>query len=183
LVAIKGSNNRYGGIAIGLHWTAAMAIPALLALGFAAAYVGKPNREVDLVRVHVVLGIAVLLLTLYRAVWWSLDQHPSSIDGQPAWQRHLARAVHLLLYAVPIIAGLSGIGLMILSKAASVLFLGEAGRLPRFTDFAPMTVHAIAAFALIALIGIHVAAALFHHFCKRDRLLARMGVGRETRSE
>ena len=176
-MAFKGSNSRYGGLAIGFHWAAAAAVPALLLLGFAAARGGDPNREADLLRVHGILGIAVLLLTLLRAIWWSLDRRPSPIEGQAGWQHHLARAVHLLLYGVPILAGISGIGLMIASKAAPILFLGEAGRLPRFTDFAPMTAHAIAAFALVALIGLHVAAALFHQFYRRDRLLARMGIG------
>lgn len=174
---IKGTDARYSRVAIAFHWAAAAAISASLFLGFAAAYASEPNWKLDLLRLHVVAGAATVLLTAVRAVWGLVDQRPASVDGQPSWQRHLACATHLLLYVIPILAGVSGIGLMILSKAAPVLFLGETGRPARFADFAPMTVHIMAACALMGLIGLHIAAVLFHQFYHRDRVLARMGLG------
>lgn len=174
----KAGRHRYGGVAIGFHWLAAMAILASMVLGLAAANLAVPGGKAGILRVHVVLGTGVLVLTLLRAAWWSLDRRPAAVEGQPAWQHRLSRAVHLLLYAVPIVAGASGIGLMILSKAAPILFLGAGRPLPRFADFPPLLVHATAAVALAALIGLHVCAAFYHQFYRRDRLLARMGIGR-----
>ena len=180
-MAMKGTGVRYGSIAITFHWAAAAAISALLILGFGSAYANNPSREIGLLRIHVVVGIAVLLLTGARAIWGFVDRRPDAIDGQPCWQRHLACATHLLLYVIPIIGGVSGIGLLIVSKASPFLFLGQAGRVSHFTDFAPMKVHAMAAFALMALIGLHAAAVLFHQYYQTP-LLARMGLG-TARSE
>ena len=70
-----------------------------------------------------------------------------------------------------------GIGTMILSGAGAILFFGAPGPLPDFWHFPPMTAHYLGAIALLALAGLHILAALYHQFYKRDRLLARMGVG------
>ena len=67
---------------------------------------------------------------------------------------------------------------MILSGAAAVLFFGTSGPLPDFKTFTPFYVHGTTATILIALVCVHVLAALYHQFVVKDRLLARMGLGR-----
>lgn len=123
------------------------------------------------------LGIIILLLTLVRAVWWLVDTRPASVEIGLRWQTGAAHVVHALLYVVPIILGLSGIAVMILSGSAPILFAGAPGTLPRFSDLVPMTVHALSAFTLIGLLGLHILAAFYHQLYRRDHLLARMGVG------
>jgi cytochrome b561 len=54
--------------------------------------------------------------------------------------------------------------------------------LPDFSTVTPSVVHGLAARLLIGLLILHIAAALFHHFVRRDRLLARMGLGRRRAS-
>ena len=53
----------------------------------------------------------------------------------------------------------------------------QPGPLPDFWTYPPLRAHLTAAIALVALVCLHVAAALYHHLYRRDRLLARMGVG------
>ena len=174
---LKGNSNRYGGLAAALHWVSALAILAMLALGFMAAGSSDPARTAALLRIHVPLGVLVLALTVTRIVWWLFDRRPGEPDGQPYWQGLVAHATHTLLYGVLILIGTSGIGLMALSGAGSVLLLGASGLLPNFADFAPMRVHALGAFALLALLALHVGAAFYHQIYRRDRVLARMGFG------
>jgi cytochrome b561 len=50
--------------------------------------------------------------------------------------------------------------------------------LPDFMLYPPRIGHGLGAMVLIALVLAHVAAALYHQFVLRDRLLARMGLGR-----
>jgi len=172
----RSSGDRYGTVAIAIHWLSAAAIVVLFVLGLAAAYSGDPGAKAALLRAHVPLGLFVLLLTLLRIVWWFVDRPPAPPAGASRWQSSAERAVRLLLYAAIVVLGASGIGLLALSGAGAVLFFGAPGPLADFWRFAPMAVHFVMALALLALV-VHVAAALYHHLWRRDRLLARMGVG------
>ncbi len=174
---LKGTACRYGSLAVTLHWLSAVAILALLALGFMAANAPGTARQTAFLRLHVPLGVVVVVLTLTRIVWWCFDARPGDVAGQPRWQALTAHVTHSLLYGLLIIMGASGIGLMMLSRAAPILFLGAPGPLPRFPDFPPMVAHTLGAFAMVTLLCLHTGAALFHQVYKRDCLFARMGVG------
>lgn len=174
---LKGNSHRYGTLATILHWASAVAILALLALGFMAARSSDPARTAILLRIHVPLGVMVLALTVARIAWWFFDRRPEEPAGQPPWQSLAARATHRLLYGLLILMGGSGIGLMVLSGAGAALFLAPPGPLPDFASFAPMKAHALGAFAIVALLSCHVGAVAYHQFYRRDRLLARMGIG------
>lgn len=176
-MAWKSSTNRYGTVAIAIHWVSAAAILALFALGFLAANAADPAAKAALLRFHVPLGLLALVLTVLRLVWWFIDRRPKPLASLPSWQTAVERAVRALIYLLVLVMGMSGIGLMVLSGAAAVLFFGAQRALPDFWNFAPMTAHFAGAVALLALAGLHILAALYHQFYKRDRLLARMGLG------
>ena len=118
-----------------------------------------------------------LALTVVRVGWWIFDKRPDDPAGPPRWQAFTAHAVHTLLYLGIIVMGVSGLALMVLSGAAKILFFGAPGPLPDFAAFKPMGVHGAGAFAIIGLLCIHVGAALYHQIVRRDRLLARIGLG------
>jgi cytochrome b561 len=80
------------------------------------------------------------------------------------------------MYAILVIMLGSGIALAILSGLVPIL-LGALDPLPDFRTFPPLIAHGLGAWALMGLIALHIAAALYHQFWRRDRLLARMGVG------
>lgn len=173
-MAMKSSADRYGSVAMTVHWLTAIAILGLLWAGFTAADTADEAAKIQLLRLHTSAGIAVFSLTLFRIGWWLFaDRRPEEAAGLPRWQGRSARIVHLLLYLVIIVLGASGIGLMALSGAGDVL-AGNAVGLPDFRDYAPRPVHGIAARLLIALTVLHVVAALYHQFVRRDGTLSRM---------
>jgi len=176
-MAAKSSVDRYGSVAVTIHWATAAAIVALLGLGLAAANAADPATKAGLLRAHVPLGTLVLLLTIFRIVWWFIDRRPAPLAGMPRWQVSAEGLVRILLYALILILGSSGITLIILSGAGAVLFGGAAGPLADFWQFPPMFAHYFAALLLIALVCGHIAAALYHQFLRRDRVLSRMGLG------
>ncbi len=85
--------------------------------------------------------------------------------------------MHLLFYVVILGMIASGIGIMVLSGAGSIIF-GQGGVLPDFWKFAPRVPHGIGARLLFALLVLHVGAALYHHVVLRDGLLWRMWFGK-----
>jgi cytochrome b561 len=172
----KSSGDRYGAVAIIIHWLTAAAVFGLLASGLIMTGTVEPDVKKAILRVHAPVGILVLLLTVARILWWMvLDRRPAAAQSGSAMQEFLARLVHLAFYPVLLVLGGSGVGMLMLSGAVPVL-IGE-GPLPDFSDLIPRGPHGIAAWALIGLAALHVAAAIHHQFVRRDRLLARMGVG------
>lgn len=174
---MKSSTDRYGSVAIILHWLTAAAIIGLFVLGFRAAAMDDPAGKAALLRFHVPLGIFVLAMTIFRIGWRIVDRKPDGVSAQGRLQAVAARSVHTLLYVIIIVMGASGIGMLVISGAAPILFGGAPGSLRNFSDVAPYMPHVIGAFAMLALLTLHVSAALYHQLIRRDRLLARMGIG------
>lgn len=178
-MAWKSDTTRYGAVARAMHWITAIALVAMIGSGLAADAASGEAAAVNILRFHAVAGIAVLALTLLRILWWLFaDRRPGDTAQTPRWQSRAAHVVHYAFYAVIILLGGSGVAMIALSGAGNVLSGAVAGPLPRFEDFAPRGPHGFFAWAMIGLVALHIAAALYHQFVIKDRLLGRMGLGR-----
>ncbi|RYE58537.1 MAG: cytochrome B [Rhizobiaceae bacterium] len=173
---MKSSNTRYGSVAITIHWLTAAIILALFVTGLLAAGQADTEAQLALVRFHVPLGTAVLVLTVLRIVWWWVaDRRPVLPADQPRWQKFMAHAVHVALYLVVLLLASSGIATLVLTGALPAIIAGTT--LPDFETVLPRLVHGIASRLLLGLLALHIGAALYHQFVRRDHLMARMGVG------
>lgn len=168
---------RYGSVAIAIHWITAAMIVLLFATGLTAADQADPAAKLALLRAHVPLGVGVLMLTLLRFAWWAAADRnrPASPAGQPAWQQATARTVHALLYVAVVATAASGIATIVVSGALPVIVGG--GVLPDFATLLPRAAHGVLPRALLVLVALHIGAALFHQFIRRDHIMARMGIG------
>lgn len=177
-MSIMSRADRYGAMAVSIHWLSAALILVLIGTGFRATGSVDPAAKAQLLRLHVPIAIMVLLIALLRIVWWcKFDRKPDPVSSSPHWQERTAKAVHLLFYGVILGMIASGIGMMVLSGAGTIIF-GQGGVLPDFSKFAPRVPHGIGAWLLIGLLVLHVGAALYHHFFLRDGQLKRMWIGR-----
>lgn len=175
MMTTRSSRSAYGSVAVGIHWLSALLIVGLLASGTLAENTVDPSTKAMILTAHAPMGIIVLLLTLFRLVWWwRFDTKPLPLGEGPAWQESLAKVVHVLLYVVMLGMATSGIGLFALSGAGQIIFGGAPGPLPDFEMFPPRVPHGIGAKLLLGLFVIHAGAGLYHHFVKRDRTLMRM---------
>jgi cytochrome b561 len=178
-MSLRSSQTRYGRVAVAIHWLTALAILFMLGTGLAASNATNPAAEFGLLRSHAIMGALILVLTLFRILWWlAFDRRPARQVGMSAGQALAASVVHYGLYVVVLILVASGIGTLLYSGANQQLFGGAPLPLPDFTGVPPFGAHALLVRVLIALLIGHIGAALWHQFVRRDRLLARMGVGR-----
>lgn len=174
----KTDGRRYGAVAMAMHWTTTAAVLGLLGSGLMMDELADDAARTQVLRVHAAFGIFVLVLTLARIGWWLFaDRPPPEAGGLPRWQRITARAVHRLFYAVILVMGISGIAMLALSGAVPILFAGQAGPLPDFHLYPQRAAHGLAAWLFMALIAVHVGAALYHQLVLKDRLLGRLGLG------
>jgi len=88
----------------------------------------------------------------------------------------LAKTVHFLLYLVLIGLAVSGLGLFQMANLPSV-FSGAAPYPGDFFQYLPRLGHGLISWLLLGLIALHVGAAMYHQFLRRDNLLGRMWFG------
>ena len=173
-MSLMSTTERFGGVAIAFHWISAVLLAVLLASGYAAAATLHPVAKVTILRGHVLLGAVLLVLTLARVVWWRFDRKPPPVSGMPRPQERVAKAVHFLFYLLILGMTATGIGTLALSGAGRHLFGAASGPLPDLWQYQPRLEHWIGARVLLALLAVHIGAALYHHAIKRDGLLHRI---------
>lgn len=178
-MGMKSTSDRYGAVAIALHWTTAGLILGMIIAGVLSANSQDDATKIAILRVHAPVGIAILVLTLARLVWWlAADRKPVDANAASFVRSVASKSVHRLLYVMLIGMPISGFLLLNMSGAREVLFNGAPGPLPVFPEYDAFLVHAVGSFFLVGLLLLHVGAALYHQIVLKDRLLSRMGLGR-----
>lgn len=168
----------YSRPAIALHWLIALLIVCIAALGLYMVDLPEtaPEREL-LFDWHRWLGVTGFVFILARMLWRTVRKPPALVASMPRLQRIAASATHFLLYALMMVAPLTGY-LLTNRAGETVKFFGwslppligeNSGQVKLFED-----IHAYAAYLLIAVAVLHALAALKHHFIDRDETLARM---------
>jgi cytochrome b561 len=172
---------RWGVATIILHWLSALLILALLGLGWFMVHGGlRAPTQFDLYQLHKSLGFLSLALLLLRFGARLAEPAPPAPAATRGWERVSARLAHLTFYGLLIGAVLSG-WLRVSSALIPVpsQFFGLFA-IPNLTgaDAAfsgqMALVHYVVSRLIVALLVLHVAAALKHHFIDRDEILTRM---------
>ena len=177
---------RYSRVAVLLHWVLGFALIAIFAMGLYMADLPFSPQRLKLYNWHKWAGVSILLLSALRLAWRLTHRPPElpeAVAGRmPAWQRVAHHATHhalyLLFFAVPML------GWAYSSAAGFPIVWFGAVQLP---DFVPVSeslaevlksLHKFSAFAMAALVLMHIGAALKHQWLDRDGLLNRMLPGR-----
>ena len=169
----------YTGAAKFLHWL----ILALLILQFVLAWtmpdIRRDTKPDTLINLHLSFGMLILLVVVVRLGWRMSQGEPAPLEGVPPWQMQSARMIHgllyLLLFVVPILGWINASW-----RGFPAVFVGlfefpkiMATRAPGWGWTGD--VHGLLAnYVMLALVGLHVAAALYHYFVRRDGVLKRM---------
>lgn len=168
-------SDQYSAMAVLLHWITALLIIGLLATGFKADSAPDAATRIVLLKRHLPLAVAVVVLTLGRILWWlRYESRPAPLPGTPQWMDRAAKAVHLALYAIIIVLAATGIGTLLRSGALPVILHGSPAQLPDFDQFRAKEHHSTAVAVLIGLLVLHVAAAIYHQFGRGEPIFRRI---------
>lgn len=167
---------RYGAVSQVLHWVFAALIIATFISG--EIFIDAPREEkVALLNVHASIAIVLMGLFAMRVLWRFSQNTPDEVNESKALV--LAhKTVVLLLYIVPLALAVTGV-LTVLSKGFSVPFLGHeliAGWATPDEGLNELfgTIHGVLVKVVVVAFLIHMGAALWHQFVKRDGTLSRM---------
>ncbi|WP_076071340.1 cytochrome b [Sphingomonas montana] len=165
---------RYSRVAIAFHWTIALLVIVNLGIGL----LHEQLEGIQLIPVHKSIGITVLFLSIARLAWRLTHPAPALPADVPGWQRAVSGITHMALYALMILMPLTG--WWFASAAVKKYPLDWFGLFP--IPYLPVTrggdlthsAHEVLGWTMLALVALHVAAALKHHFIDRDTVLLRI---------
>ena len=175
---------RYHPLLVALHWLMALMILVALAAG-GLVLANMPPDSPDKVQGlggHMIFGMAIGVLLILRLVTRARSTHPPHAETGNALLDRIGRWTHWGFYAL--IAGmvLTGLATAFGAGLFPIVYGGAADVLP--PELAPLPArmaHGVIATILVALIALHIVAALYHQIFLKDRLLGRMWFGRSQR--
>jgi len=174
---MSGGEKRFTPLQRTLHWLMAAMVVAMLFIGVGMVSTLHP-KFLTLLSVHRPLGIAILVLAVFRLgvrLWRGAPPLPSDL---PLWQAAAAKASHYLLYGLLIAMPL--IGWSMLSAGGYPILLYGPIYLPKIAPhndalYALLrSAHTWLAYLLFATVILHLGAALFHALIRRDGVFASM---------
>jgi cytochrome b561 len=161
-----------------LHWSMAVLILLQAVGGWIGHEMDRSPLKVDVMTAHKSLGVTLLLLVAFRLLWRWKHSAPQPAAGSRPWEIRAAWLTHAALYFLMIALPLSG-----WLTASTSLVPWKLWWVIPWPSIAPVDqrlheiaaeVHEACVWSLAAILAIHIAAALRHHFVKHDLVLLRM---------
>jgi len=172
----------YDGVAIALHWATAFLVIANFALAQTWDWFAKPTRGL-MEDTHMSFGVLLTAVIVARIAWRLIPGHQvSSLEA--GWQRIASKATHYVLYAL--LVAEAGLGFAFRWGAGRPMEFFGVGIPPLIGEIAkPLRrelreFHEWIGWAIIVIALLHAAAALYHHYVLKDRVLERMLPGRAS---
>ncbi len=164
-MASAATSSRYGTVAIWLHWLMAALVVVAFLVGDQMAEAARAERA-GWLGWHAPLGLMVMLGVILRLAWRFGNPPPPLPADLPAWQHRLAQLAHLGLYALMVLLPLSGL-IAALATGRPLPLAGFGALPPLMPELhglheAAETAHVVMTKLLLALVGLHVAGALWH---------------------
>ena len=167
----------YGTTAKVFHWLGVALLVVQYPLGKFMPDIHRGMTPGDAMTFHISFGITILVLMVLR-LFWRITNPVAPAGSLPAWQRLISEAVHWLLYALVLATTMTG--WIFASERGWSISLYFAVPLPMLPTEGSLLAnylgkwHGTLEWALLLVIGAHVAAAMAHTFIFRDRIMQRM---------
>lgn len=179
---LRSTEAGWGALVRVFHWLIALLILVQAVIGLSMVEMGLTPAKVRVFALHKSIGMTILALVLLRIAWRLGERRPADPPAMPRWQVRAARATHLALYVLILAIPLSGWWFNSASNAPLVWFgwfdlPSLTGGLDPAWKPRALLLHQTLFWLLVALLAIHVGAALWHHFKQRDEVLRRMVMG------
>ena len=171
---------QYDRMLVLLHWVLAIGLFYQLGLGLWMEDIPKdpPGVRAEWFNLHKSIGICLGFLVLWRLGWRVTHSVPAPPMGNTDFQNKLSQWAHRALYVCMVVLPVSGFMGSSFSPYP-VKFFGLP--LPKLWEPSPegkelfSEIHEVSAFVMMIIIILHISAAVWHQWVKRDGLLSRMG--------
>ena len=167
------SFGKYGLLAKLFHWITFVILILQIPFGFYLVGLEFSDRRIDLENIHILIGITVFYITLFRLVWKFFNSSPTEGNSFFKGQIFIAKANHFFLYLSIFTITISGIlKKLYMGEKLNFLFFRYGFNKDNF-QLADLyyEVHIYANYLLIVLVALHILAVIVHHFIFKDKIL------------
>lgn len=172
------SAQAYSPAAKGFHWLIVLLLLVQFITSFLLPHIGSNTPLSTVINLHFSFGVLIMLVMAARFVHRLM--HPVIFEAHdaPPWEQFLAKTMHCLFYLILLVSPILGWASASAHKLPVNLFgivtfpaIAQPG-----SSWANSAgdLHATIMWALLWLIGLHIAAALYHHLIRHDSTLRRM---------
>src|ERR1700722_15062052 len=161
-----------------MHWLTAGLMLSVFVLAFSIDLATSRATHTAFLQLHRSVGLTVWVVTLFRLSWRHVARYPDWPNDMSQAMRVAAMASEYALYALLLAQPI--LGILQTNAHGDHVDLFFIGRLPALIEKNRplaqqlLSVHKAIGFSLFGLIALHVSAALFHHFWRRDDPLTAM---------
>ena len=164
-----------------LHWMTAILVLTMLPLGVVIANRWGGEWKDWLYNLHRSIGTVLMLVILIR-VGYRLTHQPLPLpDEIPLSQRRASRVVHWALYTLLVLQPFVGWAGSSAFPAPVIVFglfnLPMIAPADRALSDQLLLVHRTIGLTIACFVTVHIAAAIYHHFVRKDGVLMRMIIG------
>ena len=174
---LKNTSYSYGLITKLLHWIIGLAIITLLFVGFTMSNMPPNTEKWELYALHKASGVTLLMLIILRIIWRFINITVKAEDSIPFIMQLAAKIGHFFLYIFMLTMPISGI---LMSRYGGhdihvfgLFVIPSAEKNMQLAKFFHST-HGFVAWGFSVLITVHMLAAFYHHFIRKDNTLIKM---------
>jgi cytochrome b561 len=170
---------RYRPLVMWIHWITALLVVTQVVIGFTfAEFMARGPARDDLFAWHRTLGAAILVLALIRLAVRLINPPPPYPSDYPRWQRFLAVWNHRLFYFLLVALPLTGLAAVSGRAVGGWVQLQLGLKLPAIPGISPDNdfgdVHVVLVVTTLALVVLHISAALYNQFLSSTNVADRM---------
>ena len=158
---------------IWIHWLTTILILALFPLGKYMEGI-EATDKMGLIEVHIILGIIVLILTIFRSYLFFKAPRPGHLETGSNFNNKLLVFIHKSFYFLLFIITISGVATMILGGYGDALSNGNAELIKPHSEIGPLGAHSLMSVILIIFIVMHVVGVIKHYFLTKENTLKRI---------
>jgi cytochrome b561 len=181
-VGLRSTSSRYGAVAQASHWLTVVLVLAAYVLSKGDPYSLYSAAADGTRRIHETLGMLVLTVVVLRLLWRLIDGAPAT-EPIPGWMAAAAKLVQLTLYALLVaVPATAVLGTWLEGLPLTFPGFDVAPQIPQAHGLGQLIIeiHSTLVNVILWVGGVHVAAALFHHFYLCDGVLKSMAPGGQT---
>lgn len=175
---LKNTKEQFCGLTKMLHWSLFLLFLLQYFLVYRREYFPQNAPEkLQYILLHKSSGLLILALGMLMLFWRHIGTRPAMPSNMKSWEIRLAKLTHGLLYIAMLLMPISGITMSSFGGYPVAFFqlftLPSVAKNKLYASLAH-AIHVWASYIIIVIVSLHVLAALYHHFIKKDRVLTRM---------
>lgn len=167
-------SEKYSKGTIIIHWVSFLLIVLLIPTGFIIGNMEAGMAKLNLLRVHMFVGILVFALTLLRVWFFFRDKRPSRLKTGSSLHNKLVVWIENSFYYILILLCITGIATVAMGNLGEAVKNADASLLPESLNVAPLGAHKVLVILLIILLLGHIGAVVNHYLNNKENTLKRI---------